>query len=177
MSNRKITVKVPIKSHLKKFVLWALDADEPVQVTEIDFLGRSIMKVLQETRSHKFANVLEGYTERIEIQLTSRMQERNYRLHRLIHINTELDKAFRDAIILFVRAQNQAGEPSNSACKNFLELLNIDESEFSYDAAYKAWQRFNERTREKRKSARTLPSTPPDRDVHPSGQHSLPGKF
>ena len=160
MSNGKITVKIPIKSHLKKFVLWALDVTaEPIQVTEIDFVGRAIMKVLQETRAHKFDNVLEDYTDRIEIQLTTRMQERNYRLHRLLHINNELDKAFREAIIIYVRAQRKAGEPANQACKNFLADLKIDEKEFSYDGAYKAWQRFLESSRKKKQDRKNSPKS------------------
>lgn len=135
---------IPIKPHLKKFVLYTMEAIEPVMVTERDLLGRSIMKVLQETRKHTFDNVLDSYTDRIKIILTDDMRKRSPRLHRLLYMNTELEKHFRDALLIWIRAQRKMGSPVNEACKNFLATLKIDDQEYSYDAAYKVWQRFND---------------------------------
>jgi hypothetical protein len=144
-----MTTTIPIKPHLKKFLLFTMEVKEPVVITERDMLGSAIMKVLQETRNHKFDNVLEGYTERLKLVLTESMRKRSPRLHRLVYINTQLEKDFQTGLLLWVRAQKLAGIPAKTAIINFLAALKIDENEYSYDAAAKAWIRFNEASRNK----------------------------
>ncbi|HMG93213.1 MAG TPA: hypothetical protein VK589_24320 [Chryseolinea sp.] len=139
-----MTVDIPIKPHLKKFVIFTMEAFEPVVLKEKDLLGSAIMKALQETRQHKFDRRLDQFTSRIKVVLTHDMRERSPRLHRLIYMNTELEREFQVGLLLWVRAQRKMGSPANEACKNFLATLKIDENEYSYDAAYKLWQRFNE---------------------------------
>lgn len=140
-----MTVKIPIKPHLKKFILFLMDEPkEPLEITEKQLLGRSIIKVLQETRSHRFDNVLDDYTARIQVILTDAMRKRSPKLHRLVYINTEIENSFREALIVWIKAQTKTGEPANESCKNFLSELKIDEREYSFDAAYKVWQRYND---------------------------------
>lgn len=138
-------LSVPIKPHLKKFVLYVLDAREPVIVRERDILGRAIIKAIQETRTRRFDRVLDQYTARIKVVLTKEMRERSPRLNRIIHMNTTIEQEFWDAIVLWVKAQRRMGSPADGACKDFLNTLKIDETEYSYDAAYKQWQRYNKR--------------------------------
>jgi len=148
------TVRIPIKPHLKKFVLFVMEVSEPVVVDEMGMLGRAIINVLKEKRAHKFDNLLEGYTARIEVVLSADMLERSPMLHRLIHINNEIDKQFREALLLWIRAQKKLGQPVNESCKNFLATLKIDEKEYSYDGAYKVWQRFNDIEKARRSQGR-----------------------
>jgi hypothetical protein len=149
------TVKIPIKPHLKKFVLFVMDVDEePIRVTEKQMLGRCIIKVLQETRSHRFDNVLYTYTARIQVVLTEDMRERSPNMKRLVYINTEIENYFRESLIMWVKAQTKGGSPANEACKSFLAEMKIDDSEYSFDAAYKVWQRYNDIKRKKRSSLR-----------------------
>jgi hypothetical protein len=138
------TVKIPIKPHLKKYVLFTMDCQEPIATDEKGMIGRCIINVLKEKREHRFDNVLEKYTDRIEVQLNADMRSRSPKLHRLLYINIELERLFREAIIIWVHAQKDAGMPANEACKNFLAKLKIEEREYSFDAAYKLWQRFND---------------------------------
>lgn len=141
---------IPIKPHLKKFVIWMLGVQEPVKVSERDMLGRCIIKVLQEKRTQR--NVRgqnEGASARIRVKLTQDMAKRSPYLHRLININVELDNEFHDAIILWVKSWREMGMPASTACKEFLRVLKIDENEYTYDAAYKVWQRDGRTVREK----------------------------
>lgn len=142
-----MTVDIPIKPHLKKFVIFTMEVSEPVVVKEKDLLGSAIMKALLETRQHKFDRLLDSYTSRIKVVLTHDMRERSPRLHRLLYMNTELENDFQTGLLLWVRAQRKMGYPANEACKNFLATLKIEEKEYSYDAAYKVWQRFNLKNR------------------------------
>lgn len=147
--NQATPISIPIKPHLKKFVLFVLEAREPFAVRERDILGRAIIKAIQETRARKFERVLDKYTARIKVVLTKEMRERSPRLNRIIHMNATLEMEFGDAIVLWVKAQRKLGSPANEACKDFLRALKIDESEYSYDAAYKVWQRYNDSVRKK----------------------------
>ncbi len=143
----KAPVSIPMKPHIKKFVLYALDKREPIQVTERQFLGSAIMKALQEKRLHRFDRVLDLYTDSISVILNKEMRERSPKRAKLLFINVELDIHFASSLIFWVKAQMKMGSPANEACKNFLATLKIDETEYSYDAAYKVWQRYNERNR------------------------------
>jgi hypothetical protein len=151
MANKPLSIKIPIKPHLKKFVLFMMQCSEPIFLDEKEMLGRAIIKILQEKRAHKFDNRLETYTDRIEVVLNSDMRERSPRLNRIIHINVELEKNFREGLILWIKAYKKLGAPANEACKSFLAELKIEETEYSYDAAYKVWQRFNQSSRVKNK--------------------------
>ncbi len=136
--------RIPMKPHLKKFVLKRARSKEPLQVNERSLLGRNIMKVLQETRKHKFDSVLYQYTDRLQVTLTHDMMERSPNLKRLVYVNTEIEKEFKEAIFIWVEAQMEMNCPANEACKNFLEYYGIDDTEYTYDATYKAWQRYKE---------------------------------
>lgn len=138
-----MTVDIPIKPHLKKFVLFQLDRPEPLVVSENDMVGSAIMKILLEKRQHKFETTVERYTSRIKVILNHDMRERSPKLYRLIYANSELDREFKEALILWIRAQKQLGHTAKDACISFLATMKISEKEYSYDAAYKFWQRFN----------------------------------
>lgn len=141
----------PIKSHLKKYVLWMLELPEPIQVTERDLLGKAIIKVLQENRGNRNARnqkSLSDMNKRISVILTKEMSERSPRLHRLVNVNVELDNDFHKSIILWIKAQKQCGMPASVACRAFLEVLKIDEGEYSYDAAWQVWKRYNKASKE-----------------------------
>lgn len=141
----------PTKPHLKKFVLWMLELPEPLKINERDMLGRNIIKVLQEKRSDKNDLVKrsatsgrELLTSRLSVVLTTAMERRSPSLHRIINVNYELDNEFQEALITWIRAQQELEIPTSTACKNFLARLKIDEKEYTYDAAYKVWQRHNQ---------------------------------
>lgn len=144
-----MTKHFPIKPHLKKFVLWMLELPEPLKITERDMLGRAIIKVLQETRARRLDNAKELFTDRISVELTVDMARRSPYLHRLINVNVELDNQFAEALVVWVKAQRESGLPASTACKSFLAKLRIDESEYSFEAAWKVWLRFNESVRKK----------------------------
>lgn len=137
----KAPINIPIKPHLKKFVLYMMNKREPLILDEKRLLGRVITAVLQERRIHKFENVLSSYTDRIAVVLNSDMRERSPRLDRLLYMNVGLAKLFREALLVWVKAQKNINLPAKQACINFLAELNIDDGEYSYDAAYKTWQR------------------------------------
>jgi hypothetical protein len=149
---KETVVKIPIRPHLKKFVLKQLGAD-PIIATERDFLGNAIMAVLNDKRNHNQPQELYRMTERITVVLTKEMKERSPRLGRIVYVNTLLSKQFRDALVIWVQAQVHAQIPANQACKNFLEHYRIDENEYTYDGLYKIWQRHKDDRQKKQKKA------------------------
>jgi hypothetical protein len=52
-----------------------------------------------------------------------------------------MDDTFKEHLLTWVEGQQTAGIPAHTACKMFLEFYDIDEKEYSLDAAYKLWQR------------------------------------
>lgn len=141
--NNLLSIKIPIKPHLKKFLLNGKKHRlEPLRATERSLLGICIMKTLMDNRKHKFDNVLKEYTQRIEIILTDDMNKRSPRLYKLVNINVELERVFKEHLYIWVAAQNEAGIPEYEACKNFIDHYKIQPNEYTYDAAERAWRRY-----------------------------------
>ena len=140
--------KVPILPHLKKFVLAQLyeGQSEPLKVEEDSPLGRAVMSILIDKRQVKTSEARsthnKEYDSILRLVLSQSMMERSPSIKKLARINLEFDEIFRQAIFIWVRAQNQNGVASYGAVENFLEFYKIDESEYTKDAAYQAWQRF-----------------------------------
>lgn len=140
--------KVPILPHLKKFVLAQLydGQSEPIKVEEDSPLGRSVMSILIDKRQVTTAVARsthnKEYDGTLRLVLSHSMMERSPSIKKLARLNLEFDEIFRQAIFIWVRAQNQNGVGSYAAVQNFLEYYKIDESEYTKEAAYQAWQRF-----------------------------------
>ncbi len=111
------------------------------------------MKTLNEKRKHKFDNVLDEYTERIQLSLTDDMRKRSPSLRRLVHINVDLERVFKEHLYIWVEGQRNAGIPEYEACKNFLDHYRIQDNEYSYDAAERAWRRYKASWKNKKEAA------------------------
>lgn len=134
------TFKIPIKPHLKKFIMKAFDYVEPIKVEEDTFLGKNIMSLIIDKRSVSVP--WEGYSEEVVLELSKQMAERSPKVRRLARINILLDRVFKQSLFLWVKAQHEAGIVPFQATKNFLAHFGIEEKEYSHDAAYRAWLRW-----------------------------------
>ncbi|HEY3406435.1 MAG TPA: hypothetical protein VGK59_23770 [Ohtaekwangia sp.] len=150
---------IPTRKHLKKFLLRYYDTREPVMIDNHTSLGRAVLSALV----LKMQYVPDGHdhNDTLQLQLSSRVTERTLRTKQLITINNHLDEMFEEALITWIHAQGTEGVNPNLACKSFLSFFKIEESEYSYDAAYKRWQRFKTRAAEKlKKNQRKCPKKP-----------------
>jgi hypothetical protein len=145
-------LKIYVKPHLKKFILKHHPGKQPLYADERSPLGAAIMHVLMEVRKSKFENIIHHHTECILVTPTVNMARRSPRQYKLVRVAVEMERVFRQAIIVWVSAQQEAGLPANQACKNFLEHYGIDEGEFSYDGVYKCWQRHKDEQKAIKKS-------------------------
>jgi hypothetical protein len=146
--------KIPIKPHLKKWVLKTLRQAEPVRVDEDSMLGlgKMLMSVLVDKRDPGSLNEL--YTETLEIVMSREMEKRSPRTKYLAQVNHYLEKSFKTSLFTWVHAQLQNGSNAFTATKTFLAHYEIDEGEYTHDAAHRAWLRYknNEFTRHRRNS-------------------------
>ena len=149
--------KVPILPHLKKFIIAQLynGQEEPIKVVEDSLLGRHIMSILIDKRNVTGSGAVgfmdKEYTSTLRLQLSSQMMKRSPRINKLARLNLELGEIFRQSLFVWVTCAKSYGIAAFPAVQHFLEEYGIEESEYSKDAAYKAWQRYQnlERTKEK----------------------------
>ena len=152
--------KVPILPQLKKFVLAQLydGQAEPIKVEEDSPLGRAVMSILIDKRQVKTSIARsthdKEYSETLRLTLSHSMMERSPSIKKLARLNLEFDELFRQAIFIWVRAQNQNGVSSSEAVQNFLDYYKIEESEYTKDAAYQAWYRFKHQKYQKERKNR-----------------------
>lgn len=136
-------IKIPTRSHLKKFLLKTYDAREPFKLDEKSGIGKNLMSSMVDKLEYINAN--DQLTETLHVILSKRFTERGPRIKRLVYINSLIEEMFKEAMILWIFAKSTEGINPNQSTKDFLSFFCIDESEYTYDAAYKLWQRYKSR--------------------------------
>lgn len=139
MINNNLTT-ISIKTHLKKFMLKHFDEAEPFKLDSNTSIGKKLLSSVKEKREYE--NMNEQVTDTIQLKLSTRFAARAPRAKHLTYLNTLLEEMFRESLILWVYAQGEQGVNPNQSTKGFLRFYGIEEREYSYDAAYKIWQRF-----------------------------------
>jgi hypothetical protein len=143
---------IPVFPHVKKFLAKNCDVNSAIKTEEYTTLGKLVTKALLDRRNAEDNSedskikVGKGFrgekiTSVITICLTKEQAELSPRLHRLMRINVDLDRIFKDHLLTYIYALTGTGIPASTACRMFLEFYSIDEKEYSLDAAYRFWQR------------------------------------
>jgi hypothetical protein len=146
MSEERKNWKVAVYPHIRKFMLANYEHDKGVwRAEEYTPLGKYVTLALIDRRSQKFSENDQQRGDRVRaevtIQLTTAQASLSPRLYKLQRLNLDLDHEFKKYLLFGIRILNFHGVPPYTACKQLLELLNIDDSEYSLDAAYKYYQR------------------------------------
>jgi len=134
---------VPIFPHLKKFILKNYKVSEPVKTEDYTTLGKMVSLALRDNRmlSDNNDQLRDRLKSTLTIMLSKQQADLGPRLGKLIRINTNMDLIFKEHLLCWIDALKKDGIPVNTACKMFLEHYDIDEKEYSLDAAYKLYQR------------------------------------
>jgi hypothetical protein len=144
---RRQVFSIPVYPHVKKFILKKFRLHEPARAEEYNTFGKFIMNTLQDNRlrvDYNDSQFRDRLTASLQVNLTINQAKHAPRLQKLIRINHAMDDAFKEHLVTWIQGQNAAGIPAHTACKIFLEYYDIDENEYSLDAAYKIWQRSKE---------------------------------
>jgi hypothetical protein len=141
---RRQVFSIPVYPHVKKFILKKFRLHEPARAEEYNTFGKFIMTALEDKRlriDYNDSQFRDRLTASIKVNLTTHQAKFAPRLQKLIRINHAMDDAFKEHLVTWIQGQGAAGIPAYTACKMFLEFYEIDEKEYSLDAAYKIWQR------------------------------------
>lgn len=135
---------IPVFPHVKKFILKKYRLTSPIKTEETTTFGKSITLVLKDNRlriKYQDSQYRDRLTESLTVVLTKEQAEFGPRQNKLIRINQAMDDAFKEHLLTWIGAQQEAGIPAYAACKMFLQFYDIDEKEYTLDAAYRLWQR------------------------------------
>lgn len=150
-TRRRVTFTIPVFAHVKKFILkkylGTTRVNGTIKTEEYNTFGKLVTKALRDNRLRmKYNNSQERdrLTDSITITLTKDQSKFGPKLHKLTRINQDMDDAFKEHLLTWIAGQQEAGISAHAACKMFLEFYDIDEKEYSLDAAYKVWQRSSE---------------------------------
>jgi hypothetical protein len=147
MSEARKEYTIPTFSYLIKFVSKQYGQRSPIQVDENTAMGKFITLSLLDRRPWKeYASFntperSDKLSASLKIILTKEQSEMAVRKSKLLRINTDLDRLFKEHMITFIEALRTNGIPASHACKQFLRYFHIEETEYSFDAAYKHYKR------------------------------------
>ena len=135
---------IPVFPHVKKFISKNYRLTHPFKTEENNTFGKSITLVLKDNRlrlKYNDSQYRDRLTESITLVLTKEQSEFGPRQNKLIRINQSMDDAFKEHMLTWIAGQQAAGISAHHACKLFLGFYDLDENEYSLDAAYRHWQR------------------------------------
>lgn len=144
---RRKEFTIPVFPHVKKFVFKkyrAFRVRSKIRTEEHTLLGKVVTLALKDNRlrqKYQDSQYRDRLTDTLTLELTKEQSEFSPRPYKLIRINQALDDAFKEHLLTWVGAQQEAGVPAYAACKMFLQFYDIDEQEYTLDAAYRLWQR------------------------------------
>lgn len=137
------TFKIPVLPYLKKYIVkqFFSGAKGPYKIEEDTLLGKQVMSLLIDARKIDFIDKHLEMSETLEVVLSDSMAKRSPRINKLICFNFFADKIFKTSLITWIRSAEHFGIRPFPASKGFLEHFEIEESEYSHDAAYRHWTR------------------------------------
>jgi hypothetical protein len=111
-------------------------------VEEYTSLGKYVTLALREPAgAENNGQYRDRLTTTITIVLTKKQSQLGPRLHKLMRINTDMDRVFKDHLLTSIYMLSGTGIAPYSACRMFLAYYGIDESEYSLEAAHRFYQR------------------------------------
>lgn len=142
---------ISVFPHVKKFMLKTFPHDNGVfKIEEWNTLGSLVTLCLIDNRAWKNRNFSndddyfkDKLTEQITIILNKEQMELSPREYKLMRVNSEMNRLFKEHLFTWVHSQYKVGMPAHKACRSFLEYYKLDPdgTEYNIDNAYKAWQR------------------------------------
>lgn len=142
-------LKIYLKPHIRKFVLKHHAGKEPLLIDERSMLGSVLMNCTIDKRKFKFDKAVHRYTTEIRVLPTTEVLKRSPRQYQMVKVNIELERWFREAVLVWVRAQVAAGVPASASCKDLMTYYGLDENDITFDAIHKIWTRSLKGEREK----------------------------
>jgi hypothetical protein len=137
--------KIPVSAYLAKYMMRKFFQDNkgPFKIEEDTLLGKQFMSIIIDARKKDVLDKHIEHTYTIEVILSQDMMKRSPNAAKLVTINFFLDKVFKEDLIGWILSASFYGIRPYRSCKDFLAFYSIDENEYSHDAAYKLWQRWN----------------------------------
>jgi hypothetical protein len=120
---------VPVPLHLLRFAEkeYFEGMKPPYKVTERSLLGKHIMFLLNDRRSFELDEQALSFEEYIEISLSEELAKCRPSLIKLSRLNRYLDEAFKQSLLLWVKAQTSAGLSKTQSLIMFLDHYSIPE--------------------------------------------------
>lgn len=140
---------IDVYPHVRKFILkmYPSTSNRGVKVEEYTTLGKYVTLALREpTSAENNDQYRDRLTATITLHLTSKQSQLGPRLCKLMRINTDMDRVFKEHLISWINALRESGIPPYSACRKFLQYYGIEENEYPLEAAHRYFQRVKSNT-------------------------------
>jgi hypothetical protein len=147
-------IKIPVKPHIKKFILKSFRSAEPLRIEEDSLLGKHCMSLLIDRRQGKAPNYNDLQTATLQLDLSAELSKRTPSVKKLERLNLYFEKLFKHSLYTWVHACAACQVNPYNATRTFVEYFDFDENQYTHDAAQRAWLRYknNEYTRARKKS-------------------------
>ena len=137
---------IPVFPHVRKFMLKTYTHRGGIfKSEEYSPLGQLVTLALCDPRAWKASNDQERdrLNTTVTLMLNTDQCKMGPRLFKLQRINLDIDRMFKDHLVVWIKAQAELGRGAHPACRSFLEAYDLDPygTEYNLDSAYKYWQR------------------------------------
>jgi len=135
-------IQLKVSRLTKKIMLQRYAGQEPFVINRRDDYNNYLQ--FQPFRLNPLAikKVNNQLTEQVAVKISHDLFKRLRNRPRRLKVGEYLHKLNQGTINEFVKAQVIVGQTAMSALKSFFDINQIDEDDYSLEAAYKSWQRY-----------------------------------
>jgi hypothetical protein len=145
-------LKVPVKPHIRKFLLKKYDTVEPIKISSQEYLGDVFTSagLSLNRRNKRYSITAEDYDSHILLDLNFELSQFSLSNQVLKEINVRLEMIFKNTMYDWTLATVMNGGFASKGLKNFLAYYRV-QNDYSFETAHRAWSRFinNEYDRKK----------------------------
>lgn len=135
-------IAINIKPHLKKFLLKYFNHPEPIPILSNNVHAKVFIAVamVHPDVTQNFKN--KEYSESLSFKLNYDLIRYRPKPTQLHKVNIYFDKLFKEIMYQWAISAQCSDNFASGGIRNFLKYYNIREDEYSWDVAWRAWQRY-----------------------------------
>ena len=140
-----------VKPHLKKFLPRYFNTPEPIKIDSTNVHGKvftAVSVVQQDTLKLDFTE--DGYSKKISFFLSNDLKRIKPKKRDMVKINVYFNKLFMEIMFQWALSALHQGNTASDGLRAFMTYYRIDEDDYPWLSAHRAWMRYVKREHEKK---------------------------
>lgn len=141
---KQVVISVPLKRHVKEFLLREFGPVEPLRIDQRQFIGQTVKLVLTKNpyriNTRKRIQCEESRPDILKIVLPTSLKHHVIEDARILDLSKFFEKFFVQQMVQFIKGAVHYTQNETDAVKVFCRAYNINPDHYDDETARKAWR-------------------------------------